>query len=649
MKNRNSFPHLFEAGQIGKVRIKNRIVMSTMGATYWGIQGEVTDRLIDYFVARAKGGVGLISVGFASVNYPSQYRAVASLDSDNLIPGHNLLVEKLHDYGAKVLLQINHTGRAGAYSDGQELVSCSPLANVRLGEIYPVPRALGTDEIYHIIERFGKIALRARRAGYDMVEIHGAHGYLVNSFISPHMNVRNDEFGGSVENRMRFPVLIIKCIKEMAGPDFPVGIRISGDEFLEDGITTRDSPKIARTLEEAGASFIHVSAGLDEVKHKQIDAMRLPEGWKSYIWEAIKKAVSIPTFAAGGNRTPEFCEKVLAEGKADYVALARQLLADPEWPHKVEQGNLDDVRYCISCLECMGFRAGRSANMVCSVNPALGREKEFETVRPAQNPLKLMIIGAGPAGMEAARVAAIRGHNVTIFDKNQEIGGQLLLAAAPPGKNKILWLRNYEISQLKKLGVKFNLGITVTPQIVKENNPDALIIATGSRPRIPKIKGIDGINVATAHDIFERKKVISGKSVIVAGGGMVGAEAAEYLAEQGNTVTIIEMLERIAGDMEMHNRKMLLDALENKRVTTLTEHKVLEISDQGVIVFDKAKNTTRVIKGDYVVLAMGGDPVDELYQDLRGKVPNLYVIGDCKEPRTIIRAVYEGAIAAQQI
>ncbi|MBP1706865.1 MAG: oxidase [Chloroflexi bacterium] len=448
---------------------------------------------------------------------------------------------------------------------------------------------------------------------------------------------------------MRFPIQIIKRIKEVAGPDFPVGIRISGDEFLEDGITAQDSPLISRMLEEAGAAFIHISAGLDEVKHKQIDAMRLPEGWKSYIWEAVKKAVRIPTFASGGNRTPSFCESVLAEGKADYISLARQLLADPEWPHKAEQGRLEDIRYCISCLECMGFRAGRAGNMVCSVNPALGREKDFEIPGPVKKPAKVMVIGAGPAGMEAARVAAMRGHDVTIFDKNKEVGGQLLLAAAPPGKDKIFWLRNYEISQLQKLGVKFKLDMVVTPELVLEAHPDAVIIATGSLPRLPKIKGLDGHNVFTARDILGRQKVVSGKRFIVAGGGMIGAETAEFLAEQGNTVTIVEMLPLVAGDMEMHNRKMLLDALEEKKVTMLTGHKALEITAQGVMALDIANNKTGLIKGDYVVLAIGAEPEDGLYRALQGKVGQLYLVGDCKEPRTILKAVYEGAVAAQQI
>ncbi|MFC2000875.1 NADH:flavin oxidoreductase, partial [Chloroflexota bacterium] len=314
MLSSKEFPRLFAPGQIGKVKIKNRIVMLPLGTSFWSTAGEVTERVIDHYAARAKGGAGLIIVSNAQLDYPPGYPVLGLLESERMIHGQYRLVEKLHAYGAKVAIQINHLGRARNVK-GVDLVSSSPVRCVNVIDVaYPIPRALEKDEIREMINRFAIIAANARRAGYDMVEIHGAHGYLINSFMSPFLNTRTDEYGGSLPNRMRFPIELIRRIKEATGDDYPVGIRISADEFIKGGVTTKESPIMARMLEEAGAAFIDVSGGMEEVKHKQVDIMRQSEGWKAYIWEAVKQAVKVPTFAGGGHRTPELCEKVLAEG-----------------------------------------------------------------------------------------------------------------------------------------------------------------------------------------------------------------------------------------------------------------------------------------------------------------------------------------------
>jgi len=653
VKQQVYFPRLFEPGQIGKIKIKNRVVMSPLSTSFWGINGEVTDRVIDHYVARARGGAGLITVSGAVVHYPSGYGRLCSLDSpedDRKVAAHYAFVEKLHAYGAKVSLQMTHSGRQVAPRPGFELVSSSPVPCATLGErSHPVPRALEKGEIYQIMDRCATIATRAKRAGYDMVEIHSAHGYLVDSFMSPYLNTRSDEFGGSLKNRMKFPIELIKRIKEAVGDDYPVGIRISADEFVDGGITTKESPIMAQMLEEAGLAFIHVSAGIYETWHKSNDIMRMPEGWKSYIWEAIKKAVKIPTFAAGGNKTPEFCEKVLADGKADFIALGRQLFADPDWPNKAREGRVDDIRRCTSCMECLGVLTGRAADTRCAVNVAVGREKEFDEITPARVSRKVMIIGAGPGGMEAARVAALRGHEVTLYDSKEEIGGQLLLAATPPGKEKLLWFRDYYATQLRKLNVKLELGVKVTPEFVEKSQAEAVIIATGSEPIVPDIQGVKNKRVLTAWEVLEGKTKIKNQRVIIAGGGMVGAETAEFLAEQGNIVTIVEMLPRIAEDMELLNRKGLMKALQEKKVAMLTEHKVNKVTDKGLVVFDKKKEEKKLIEGDWVILAMGSKSATELPDALRGKVPQLLVAGDCQQPRTIMAAVYEGAFSALQI
>ncbi len=649
MTGSKKFPNLFSPGQIGKVKIRNRIVMLPLGTSFWGISGEMTDRIIDHYSARARGGAGLLIVSFAHPDYPVGYKTLASLETERLASWHYRLLERIHALGARAAIQINHSGRQ-RNQKGLDIVSASPVRCVNVADVaYPVPRALEKAEIREMIERFALIAGNAKRVGYDMVEIHGAHGYLVNSFMSPFMNTRTDEYGGSLQNRMRFPIEMVKRVKEVVGDDYPVGIRISGDEFIKGGVTTEESPIMAKMLEEAGVAFIDVSGGIEDVKHRQIDLMRDPEGWKSYIWEAVKKAVSIPTIAGGGHRTPEFCETVVAEGKGDFVGLGRQLFADPDWPNKAKEGRVEDIRKCISCVECLGYRTGRSGESRCAVNVALGREAEFAEVRPAPAKRKVMIVGAGPGGMEAARIAALRGHQVTLYDRRKELGGNLLLASVPPGKDKLLWFRDYEAGQLRKLGVSLKLGVEVTPEMVEKAKPDAVIVATGARPIIPEMPGVKNKSVVTAQDVLAGKTKITGKKVVIAGGGVVGAETAEFLAEKGNSVTIVEMLHRIADDMEIFNRKGLMVALEAKKVTMLTGHEVREVTDKGLVAVEKISGNRKVIEADWVVLAMGGRPAGELAEALREKVDRLFTVGDCEKPRTILAAVYEGAFAAKEI
>ncbi len=645
----NKFPHLLQPGQIGKVKIKNRIVMAPIGTTFWSSKGEVTEKISDHYAARARGGAGLIIVSFAHPDYPPGYKALAYLDSEEMVSGHQKLVERLHAYGARVAIQILHSGRDRATKD-LDNVSSSPVRLVSVAGVpFPVPRALEKNEILEMVKRYGLIAANARKAGYDMVEVSCAHGYLLASFLSPYLNKRNDEFGGSLENRLRLPSEIIRHIKEVNGDDYPVGVRFSGDEFIEGGITLKESPLMARMFEAAGADYINVSAGLEERKYITLDMMRLPEAWKSHIWEAIKKSVTVPTLAGGQLKTPEVCEEIIASGKADFIYLGRQLFADPEWPNKVSEGRLDDIRKCISCNECHSFRTGRASGSQCTINVALGREKEFGEIGPAEIRKKVMIIGAGPGGLEAARIAALRGHDVALYDRRNECGGNLLLAAVPPGKDKLLWFRDYEATQLSKLNVTFNLGVEVTPELVAKAGPDGVIIAAGSLPIVPGIPGAKSRNVLTAWDVLAGKKKLNGRRVVVAGGGTVGAETAEFLADQGNDVTIVEMLPRIAGDMEVINRRGLVDALRDKKVTIMTEHEVNGITDKGLTVTDRTTGEKKQIKADWVVLAMGCRPADELAVALKEKFAQLYVVGDSREPRTILAAVYEGACAAMQI
>jgi len=630
-------------------------VMSPMMTHFGGIMGEVTQQTIDHYATRAKGGVGLIITGGTEF-YPfptsrlDTYGGGLSVAEDKYKKGLAELAEAVHAWGAKIFLQISHSGRtqSAASLKGYQPVSSSPVPATRPGGDYPTPRALTRGEIFEFMERWAQGALRAKQAGFDGVNLHMAHGTLMTSFISPLLNKREDAFGGSLENRMRYPTGVVKRIKELCGADFPVDVRFSADEFKEGGVTTQDSPLIAKMFEEAGADCINVSSAFYDNLHKSNDIMRNQEGWKRYIWQAVKRGVSIPTVACGGLKHPDFCEKVLADGDAAFVGLGRTLLADPEWPLKAAEGRVDDIRHCISCLVCLQHVFATGANR-CAVNPDWGRGKDFTEIKPAAKTKKVMVVGAGPGGMEAARIAAMRGHEVTLYEKGKEMGGQLLYAAKPTGKDKLLWVRDYEGTQIRKLRVKVELGTEVTSELVTKEKPDAVILATGAEPLIPDIPGIQGKNVVKAIDVLSGKVEVKNRKVVVAGGGLIGTEVGEYLVERGNKVTLVEMLPTIAADMEPLNRQGLLEALEGKDIVMLTRKEIQEITEKGLVVKDKKSGAKEVIEGEVVVVALGSKSVNPLEEKLKGNVAELYTVGDCNEPRRVEQAIYEGSLIARKI
>ncbi|MFC1991060.1 FAD-dependent oxidoreductase, partial [Chloroflexota bacterium] len=488
--------------------------------------------------------------------------------------------------------------------------------------------------------------------GYDMIELHGAHGYLINQFISPFMNKRTDEYGGSLENRMRFALETIKTVQQAVGQGFPIGFRISAIDFVPGGITLEESTVIARMLEAAGVACISVSAGIFETADRFTDLMQDPEGWKEYTFEAIKKSVKIPVIAGGSLRHPDFCERLLEQGKADLIGLARPLFADPEWPKKTREGRVEDIRLCISCNECIagsGRRRQGGGARRCAVNATAGREREFAEIKPVPVSKKVMVIGGGPGGMEAARIAAMRGHKVTIYEKGEALGGALLIASRPQSKRKILWLRDYLVAQLKRLGVDIEPGIEVTPRMVTEVKPDAVVVATGAEPIMPDIPGINQKHVVSALDIIQEKVKPEKERVVILGGGMIGCEVAEYLLESKNSVTIIEQLPAMASDMEPYHRYRLLELLKENNVTVLTRRKVVGVAENAVQIANLDSQQEELVEADRAVVAMGARPLDSLADALKGKVQELYFIGDCSQPRSIMEAIYEGALAGRQI
>jgi 2,4-dienoyl-CoA reductase-like NADH-dependent reductase (Old Yellow Enzyme family)/thioredoxin reductase len=652
MKSAENFPKLFEKANIGSVKLKNRLVMLPMGTAYASQHGEVTQKTIDYFVERAKGGVSLITLGNVSPYLPNIVNQLV-IDSDWVLMGHYELAEKLHAHGAKVCVQIGHAGRQKSYATlrpGEELVSSSPLASERLGSKFPVARALGKDDILWWTEKYAMAAIRAKKVGYDMVEVHGGHGYLINQFISPFMNKRTDEYGGPLQNRMRFPLEIIKAVRDAVGPDYPIGFRISADEFVTGGVTIEESTVIANMLEASGVDYISVTAGIYESSDKMMCTMRATEGWRKPLWTAIHGAVKIPVIAGGSLRHPDRCEQILENNEADFIGLARPLLADPEWPIKAREGKIEDIRFCISCIECAHESTRRrSGERHCAINATTGREREFAEIIPVKMQKEVMIIGAGPAGMEAARVAALRGHRVTLYEKEKILGGQLIQASRPQSKSRILWLRDYLENQIRKLGVNIVLETCVTPKLVNAIKPDALVLATGAKPIQLNIPGTNPIFVLNSWNLLQDKITPQKEKIAVIGGGMIGVETAEYLLEFDNKVTIIEQLPSLAEGMEPNHKKQLLDLFDEKGVVVLTGRKAVEMTHKQLKLLNIDKGMNETLDVDRIVVAVGTKPSNELLTELEGIIADLYVVGDCNKVGFIMEAIYEGSLVGRQV
>lgn len=646
------FPHLFKKGKIGNFTTKNRIVMLPMARQFQGMNGEVSQKTIDYFAERAKGGVGMIIIGSTRV-FPPGHKfytpASLNLSTPQFIPGHCELVQALHAHGTKVSIQFGHIG-------GQTHMPSVAASDVRQnfcdGTPYTKPSPITRSEIWDTIDLFANGAVMAKTAGYDMVEIHAAHGYLLSSFLSPLMNTRKDEFGGSLENRTRFHVEMLKAIKARAGKDFPVTVRISALDYLDNSIELDESVQVAKILEAAGADVISVSAGCHETQHLSNDTMRMKEDFKRPLFEAIKNAVNIPIIVAGGYRNPAISEKIVADGSADFLGIARPLLADPEWPNKAAEGRVEDIRNCLSCGECLYVRGGAfNYPQSCAVNAVFGKEREWTKIVPAATKKKVMVVGGGPAGMEAARVASLRNHEVSLYDKNTDLGGQLLLAAKPPGKKRILWIRDYLATQLEKQGVNVNLGVEVTPELIAKNNPDVLIIAAGAVPKQLDIKGEDTNNVVHAWDILSGETKIEKQKVAILGGSMMACETAETLAAYDNEVSVIKMRPGtyMAEDCEPTNRRGIMEFLDKHNVAQITDHTFEKITKTGVEITDNATGKTALIDADVVVIALGSTPQRALADQLEADGIEFKMIGDCCKPNNIKKAIYDGALVGRQI
>jgi 2,4-dienoyl-CoA reductase-like NADH-dependent reductase (Old Yellow Enzyme family)/thioredoxin reductase len=650
------YPQLFTPFSLGNLSLKNRLVMSQMTMNYATEEGFMSERLIRHYLERARGGVGLILVeGTFFTPEGRGYKNQLGLTSAAHVKGLRDLTRAIHAIpdGPKVLIQVHHAGwRASSKLSGLPTVGPSALAPYPGAE---VARALSPEEIKDLIEAHIVAAARAKEAGFDGVDFHCAHGYLIPSFFSPLSNQRSDQYGGDLAGRTRFLLEIVRGAKERLGHDFPVTIKISGDEYIEEGLGIQEMIGIARLAERSGIDGILVSAGtvggkkLEDLSQAHRFLRTLPmmtgRGCLAPLAAEMKRALRIPVITVGRINHPAVAEEIISRGQADLVAMGRALLADPHLPRKALEGKEEEVRPCIACNEGCYKRIFQQLDIQCSVNPALGREEEIACAK-ATTPRRLVVIGGGPAGMEAAHAAWERGHKVLLMEANEELGGQLNLASLPPGRKEIENFCTFLRTRLQRTDVRIFKPKSATASFLKEYSPDGIILAAGAHPRKVKIKGLGENRMISAWEILGGKENIQ-EPVLVLGAGLVGCEAADLLSEAGKKVILIEVLPEIATGGDVDTKAYFNLRFEKNGVEVFTGSNLDRVEDH-IAVLQRGKEEIRVHVGT-VVCAVGADPNGELYDELLSAGFSVIKIGDCVQPRTILEAVQEGFQAGRSI
>lgn len=632
------FPHLFTPGRIGSLTLKNRILKAPQSSGMSNMDGTVSERLVRYYRDQAAGGAGCIVVEYAYVDDIGAKSAHCHLgiSSNEHIPGLAWLAENIREMGSVPGIQIEHCGRQ-KFLGTQPICAPSAIPWPKLWDQYgvqAVPHVLTVEEIQDIVHAFGDSALRAKQAGFELVEIHGAHGYLLTNFFSPHTNHRTDLYGGSLENRMRIYVEIVRDVRKKVGPDFPVTIRLSGTDYEPDGFPIEDTIAMAKVLEKEGIDAFHISGGDHHTMIHQVSPMAMSICHNTWAAEAIKKAVGVPVIASGSITLPQYAEEIIASGKGDFVGLGRPLWADPEWPNKAAADHPEDIRPCIRCNEgCLERTFFNYKAITCALNPVVSREGELK-ITPAPVKKKVAVVGAGAAGLEAARVLALRGHDVTLYEEKDKKGGLLHEAAAPEFKADIRPFMQYQITAIEKLGI---------PVVQKKATPadlegfDAVVCATGSLPIIPNLPGVDKPIAVDCLSAINGAKPV-GKRVVVVGGGLVGTETALDLAENGHSVTLVELLPRIMKDVAVTDFLAYSERIAKTDMRILTDTRLEEVLDNGARI--SGPKGEEVVEADTVILALGLKAEQGLYNELAAAGKEVYLAGDAVKAGKIFDAIH---------
>ena len=651
---KNDYPHIFSPLTVKNMTIKNRIVMMPMGTNYGEQNGEMSFLHINYYEQRAKGGTGLIIVENASIDSPQGSNGTTQLriDHDNYLPRLFKFCENIHRYGTKIAIQINHAGASAVSSRiNMQPVSASDVPSKEGGEI---PRPLSKDEILHIVKKYGEAAKRAQTAGFDAVEIHAGHSYLISQFLSPITNKRTDEFGGSVENRTRFCRMVIDEVRKQVGPFFPIMLRLSADELMEGGNTLEDTLEYLDHLQEE-VDIFDVSCGLNGSIQYQIDANYLPDGWRSYMAKAVREKFNKPCISMGNVRDPKVAERILADGDADLIGMGRGLIADPAWVNKVATGHECDLRKCISCnVGCAGNRIGVNRPIRCTVNPAVLEGDVYKNQKVNKN-CNVVVIGGGTAGLEAACTAAEVGCNTFLLEKGNELGGLASLISKIPAKNRLADFPHYLMHRAEQLDNLYIFKNTEgTPENIRKFHPNIIVSSTGSAPLLPPIAGLKDRIDNENHNIYSILGMIShindfpkdleGKKVVVVGGGAVGLDVVEFFADRNADISIVEMMDQIGRDLDPVSKNDTKTMMKKHNVHQLTKTALLEVKDSSFLV--RGDGEPYELPFEYGFVCLGMRAQGQLYQNLTEEFSSEDVeimnIGDSQRARRIIDGTQEG-------
>lgn len=649
-----NYKNIFSPLTVKNMTIKNRIVMMPMGTNYGEQNGEMSFLHINYYEERAKGGTGLIIVENASVDSPQGSNGTTQLriDHDNYLPRLFKFCENIHRYGACVSIQLNHAGASAVSArTNMQTVSASDIPSKEGGEI---PRPLSKEEIIHIVKKYGEAAKRAQTAGFDAVEIHAGHSYLISQFLSPITNKRTDEFGSSIENRTRFCRMVIEEVRRQVGPFFPIMLRLSADELTEGGNTLEDTLKYLEYVQDE-VDIFDVSCGLNSSIQYQIDANYLQDGWRSYMPRAIREKFGKPCISMGNIRDPKVAEKILSQGDADLIGMGRGLIADPQWVNKVARGQECDIRKCISCnIGCAGNRIGFNRPIRCTVNPSVLEGDNYKN-KKINKLCKVVVVGGGTAGLEAACTAAEVGCTTFLIEKSENLGGLASLISQIPAKKRLADFPHYLVHRAEKLE---NLYIFTqmegTPENIRRFHPDFIINATGSSPLLPPIKGLlERIDqkegsiysiLGMIQHIPDFPENLSGKKVVVIGGGAVGLDVVEFFSGKGADISIVEMMDQIGRDLDPITKNDMKCQMNKYNVKQLTSTALLEVKDSSFLV--KGEQGEYELPFDYGFVCLGMRAQNKPYQDLldafAGEDIEILNIGDSMRARRIIEGTREG-------